>query len=294
MNPVISQISFHGSSINYYRWGEGAEIIVALHGFGESGKSFTHWGQSLPRGFTLFAPDLPFHGSSTWQEGKPFTVAHLRDLIGEITEGAGATGTTAEASGAARDAMPPADAAPAAPFTLCGYSMGGRLSLHFYQHFPELVKRLVLVAPDGLKVNFWYWLATQTRLGNRFFYYTMEHPGWFLGSVKRLGQYGVLNKGIVKYTRRYLGEADNRRALYTIWTCMRYFSPDLYRIKSLVRLRRSEVRLIFGHYDQIIRPSQGYRFLRNTGGHCTLRELPTGHQLLLPAFSGHCLQIVTG
>ena len=303
MNPVISQISFHGSSINCYRWGEGAEIIVALHGFGESGKSFAHWGRSLPQGFTLFAPDLPFHGSSTWQEGKPFTVAHLRDLIGEITSGAGgATGRSGPTAATAarvpateaRGAATEVRTAPGRSFTLCGYSMGGRLSLHFYQHFPELVNRLVLVAPDGLKVNFWYWLSTQTRLGNRFFHYTMEHPGWFLGSVKRLGQYGILNKGVVKYTRRYLGEADNRRALYTIWTCMRHFSPDLRLIKALIRLRRSEVRMIFGQYDQIIRPSQGYRFLRNIGGHCTLRELPTGHQLLLPAFSGPCLQIVTG
>jgi pimeloyl-ACP methyl ester carboxylesterase len=171
--------------------------------------------------------------------------------------------------------------------------MGGRLCLHFYQDFPELVKRLVLVAPDGLKVNFWYWLSTQTILGNRFFRYTMEHPGWFLGSVNRLGKYGILNKGIVKYTGRYLGEAVNRKNLYTIWTCMRAFRPDLRRIKSLIRLRRPEVRMVFGHYDQVIRPSQGYRFLQDTGGHCTLQELPTGHQLLLPAFSQACLQIVT-
>jgi pimeloyl-ACP methyl ester carboxylesterase len=270
MGPAVSQISLHGSSVTCYRWGDGPKIIIALHGYGEDGRSFAHWGQLLPPGFTLFAPDLPHHGSSTWQEDKPFTVTHLHELIGKITAG----GTP--------------------PFTLCGYSMGGRLSLHFYEVFPQLVDRLVLVAPDGLKMNFWYWLSTQTPFGNRFFRYTMAHPGWFLASVKGLGKYGILNRGIVKYTGRYLGEAANRKHLYTVWTCMRTFRPDLRRIKSLIRLHRPEVKMIFGHYDQVIRPSQGYRFVHNTGGHCTLRELPTGHQLLLPAFGKACLQIVTG
>jgi pimeloyl-ACP methyl ester carboxylesterase len=268
MIPVIFQISLNGSSVTCYRWGQGPEIIVALHGYGESGRSFAHWGGSLPPGFTLYAPDLPFHGDSAWEEGKPFTVTQLRELLGKMTG--------------------------EAAFILCGYSMGGRLALHFFQHYPDLVRRLVLLAPDGLKVNFWYWLSTRTWLGNRLFRYTMGHPGWFLGSVRRMGKYGILNKGIVKYTVRYLGEAVNRQRLYTIWTCMRTFSPDLRRIKLLIRRRPADVRMVFGHYDQIIRPSQGYRFQKNTGGHCTLQELPTGHQLLVPSSCKACLQIVTG
>jgi hypothetical protein len=44
---------------------------------------------------------------------------------------------------------------------------------------PEQIEKLVLLAPDGLKVNFWYWLATQTWLGKNSFCFTMKHPGWF-------------------------------------------------------------------------------------------------------------------
>ena len=269
MVPTVIQIPFPDASVTYYRWGNGTGIIVALHGFGESGRSFSSWGDILPDGYTLYAPDLPLHGGSTWPAGKAFTADHLRELIEIMTNGA-------------------------APFILCGYSMGGRLSLSFYQQFSPLVSRLVLLAPDGLKVNFWYWLSARTLLGNRLFRYTVGHPGWFLKGVRLTGKYNLLNKGIVKYVQRYLGDAGNRQRLYVIWTCMRTFSPDLDRIKSMIRTQGVPVRLIFGHYDQIIRPSQGIRFQNNTGGHCLLEELHTGHQLLAPAFSQTCLQIVTG
>ena len=307
MTPFTSQISFHGSPLTFYRWGEGPEVIVALHGFGESGLSFAHWGNALPPGFTLIAPDLPLHGGSGWKEGEIFTVSQLKELI-ERMVGAIAPQGARTANG--RAAVPPGasataptgagitDDSAAAPgalhIILCGYSMGGRLSLQLFQDYPDLVKRLVLVAPDGLKVNFWYWLATQTGVGNRFFRYTMSHPWWFLQGVKYLGKYGLLNKGIVKYTSRYLGEAHNRERLYTIWSCMRSFRPDLDRVKALIRAGKAPVYLIFGRFDKIIQPSQGYRFRRNTAGHCSLLELSTGHQLLFPAFSKVCLQIVTG
>jgi len=269
MSPSIIQIPFHDASITYYRWGSGPGVIIALHGFGESGRTFAPWGDILPVGYTLYAPDLPLHGGSTWPEGKAFTVHQLRELIDIMTGGI-------------------------APFTLCGYSMGGRLGLSFYQYFAPLIKRVVLLAPDGLKVNFWYWFSARTWLGNRLFRNTVGHPDWFLGGVRLIGKYNLLNKGIVKYVQRYLGDAGNRKRLYTVWTCMRTFSPDLVQIKNKMRRQGTPFHLIFGHFDQIIRPSQGIRFQKNTGGHCLLHEFHTGHQLLTPALGPACLQIVTG
>jgi pimeloyl-ACP methyl ester carboxylesterase len=265
MPHTRGDISLESGSVSFYRWGQGPRIIVALHGFGEDGLSFGPWGESLPPGFSLFAPDLPLHGKSIWENPTPFTVDHLHTLIHRMT-GSGAS------------------------FILCGYSMGGRLSLSFVQHYPLEVTRLVLLAPDGLKVNFWYWLSTQTIAGNRLFRSAMEHPSWFLGTVRFLGWCGLLNQGIVKYVRRYLGEAFYRQNLYNIWTCMRTFRPDL----GAVRRARIPTRLIFGRHDRIIPASQGYRFQRKAAGPCEVLKLPSGHQLLTGELAAACLQIVTG
>ena len=259
-----SDMVLEGGSVSWYRWGSGPGLIVALHGFGERALSFAPWGEALPEGFSLFAPDLPFHGDSHWKENTPFTPDQLRTLIHKMT--------------GSED-----------PFILCGYSMGGRLCLSFAQAFPREVSRLVLLAPDGLKVNFWYWLSTQTAWGNRLFRYTMEHPDLFLKTVHLLGKRLLLNQGIVKYIQRYLGEDARRQDLYRIWTCMRAFRPDL----DAVRSHHIPTRLVFGRYDRIIQPSQGYRFQKKAGEDCAVTELPTGHQLLASPFAETCLRVAT-
>lgn len=268
MESIVSQIALGSSNLTYYRWGRGERIIIALHGYGEKAASFAGWGAALPTDFTLFAPDLPHHGGSTWPDGKAFTTQDLHTFIQTII---------------------PKDS----PFILAGYSMGGRISLSYFQAYPLQIQHLVLIAPDGLKINFWYWLATQTKSGNRLFKYTMTHPGWFLGIVGWLGKNKLVNTGIVKYVQRYLGEANNRIRLYNIWTCMHTFRPDLHLIRQKIKDRHLRTDLIFGHYDKIIQPSQGYRFIKSIEHYCHLRELPTGHLLLAPGSSELCLEVVT-
>lgn len=263
-----SEINLAEGRVSYLRWGRGPRAIIALHGYGERALSFEHWGEALPEAYSLYAPDLPLHGSGRWQEDQPFTVEHLRALI----KGMAGDGT----------------------FILCGYSMGGRLSLSYTETYPEDLERLVLFAPDGLKVNFWYWLATQTRTGNRFFRYTMEHPAWFLGIVRGLGALRLVNRGVVKYVHRHLGTPAARMDLYRIWTCMRTFRPDLEAVQQQIKGNGLHVRLVFGRFDRIIQPSQGYRFEKELdGSQCKLIEVSAGHQLLTHALTPLCLSILT-
>jgi pimeloyl-ACP methyl ester carboxylesterase len=49
-----------------------------------------------------------------------------------------------------------------AQYLLMGFSLDGRIALSVLELMPAGVSRLVLLAPDGLKINFWYWLSTQT------------------------------------------------------------------------------------------------------------------------------------
>lgn len=265
-----SEITLADGQVSYLRWGRGPRVIVALHGYGERALSFTHWGDALPEEYTLYAPDLPLHGSGRWQEDQPFTVDHLHQLIRRLTsEGQG-------------------------KIILCGYSMGGRLCLSYIQSYPDELDRVVLFAPDGLKVSFWYWLATQTRTGNRLFRYTMEHPSWFLGIVRGLGALNLINRGVVKYVHRHLGERPARMDLYWIWTCMRTFRPDLDAVARKIRESNLQTRLVFGRFDRIIQPSQGYRFEKKLDDSlCQMVELSAGHQLLTRELTPLCLSIIT-
>ena len=94
--------------------------------------------------------------------------------------------------------------------TLLGFSLGGRIAFSLYQAQPETIEKIILLAPDGLKVNFWYWLSTQTLIGNNLFAFTMKYPGWFLGFLKMANKLKLVNASIFKFVNYYIGNKEVR------------------------------------------------------------------------------------
>jgi 2-succinyl-6-hydroxy-2,4-cyclohexadiene-1-carboxylate synthase len=97
--------------------------VVLLHGFTNTGRSWDRVIAALPDGGDTIAPDLRGHGDAA--DARPVTLEAVIDDI----------------DGTAPD-----------PFTLVGYSMGGRIALHAAFGLSDRVRRLVLIgASPGLK-----------------------------------------------------------------------------------------------------------------------------------------------
>src|SRR5215218_7773568 len=90
--------------------------LVLLHGFTQTGRSWQPIGRALAGRYRSAAPDLPGHGDFAERRPASFIACdtYLRALTGE-------------------------------PFTLVGYSMGGRVALHAALALGDRVRRLVLV-----------------------------------------------------------------------------------------------------------------------------------------------------
>lgn len=251
---------FRDSLIHYTCYGDGSRILFGFHGYGESAQSFAFLEDAVnSKDYTLIAIDMPYHGKTKWKGALYFTPGDLLVLLEELVRQLGK-----------RDEQ----------WTLLGYSMGGRIALHLLELSPEKIQKLVLLAPDGLQMNPWYWLATQSRWGNRLFRYTMEHPGWFFSLLRAGNALKLVNPGIYKFTIRYIDDRQVRKDLYTRWTTMRAFRPHLARVKGIIGSQKIPVFLVFGKYDRIILSTRGERFRKGIENQCTLRTLPTGHQLL--------------
>jgi len=164
--------------------------------------------------------------------------------------------------------------------SLIGFSLGGRVALSLYELMPAQIEKLVLLAPDGLKVNFWYWLATQTWAGNKLFALTMKNPGWFFAFLKMLNKLGLVNSSIFKFVNYYIGDAEVRRLLYARWTALRKLKSRLTKVKSLIRANKTPVRLVYGKHDRIILPARGEKFIKGLEEYCTLSVIHSGHQVL--------------
>ena len=256
-------LAFRSSRIHYSSWGTGSRVLFAFHGYGESAASFAFLQAALGQEFTIIAIDLPFHGETEWKEELFW---EPRDLLALLVAIAGELPGREEG------------------WWLLGYSMGGRVALQLLELAPDRIRRLVLLAPDGLFVNPWYRLATRTRMGNRFFRWTMKRPGWLFLWLRTGNRLGLVNPSLFKFAAHYIDDDGGRRTLYTRWTTMRGFRPGLDRIAGMIRERRIPVVLLYGSYDRVIRSNHGRSFLQRITPCGKLEFLPAGHALLQPKF----------
>ena len=249
-------IPYKNSQIHCLQWGTGEKPLLCFHGFGEMADSFMPLARAIENKYTIIAIDLPLHGKTVWNEGMMCTTKDILNIINNIP-------------GLQNNR-----------FSLAGYSMGGRVTLSVYEQIPQRIQQLILLAPDGLKINFWYWLATQTVLGNRLFKYFMKKPGIFFMVTKALKSTGMINIGVYNYIHQYLNQEDKRIQLYTIWTTMRKLKPAVKNIKRRIQKNNTPVFLIYGRYDRVIRHTTGSYFKKGMEDFCTLHILPCGHRIL--------------
>ena len=93
-----------------------APTVVLLHGFTHTGASWAPVLAELGERYRALAPDIRGHGSASAR--RPVTLEGVLGDLGLLTPG---------------------------PVTLAGYSMGGRLALHFALSHPARVERLLLI-----------------------------------------------------------------------------------------------------------------------------------------------------
>lgn len=256
-------IQYKSSVIYANSFGKGPSLVICFHGYGETGNSFQFLEKKAGDEFTFLAIDLPFHGQTEWNEGLNFSATDLDAIIQLLYEHFFNNESYHQQK-----------------FILMGYSLGGRVALSYYQHNPVSVNKVMLLAPDGLKVNSWYWFSTQTRIGNFLFSITMKYPGWFFVLLKALNKLRLVNPSIFKFVNYYIGEPQVREDLYQRWTCLRKLKPKLSLIKLFIKDNKTSFHLVYGKHDRIIVPEPGERFCTEIEAFCQIHQIHSGHQVL--------------
>lgn len=253
-----SYLLYKNSKIYYRHTIGGERLLICLHGYDESSASFEFLAEELA-GFSMLAIDLPFHGLTEWNEGFDFNVDDVEKIIQLIIQ----------------EHFPGIQ-----KYSFLGFSMGGRVALGMLEKKSSEIEKIILLAPDGIRMNFWYWLATQTSAGNRIFRFSVKYPGWIIGALKFGNKLGIINQSIYKFTGYYLHDKVNRQKLYTRWTSMRKIKPDISNIKQTIKTNSLSVSLVYGEFDRIIRHERGKKLRAGIETHCSLHIIPTGHQIL--------------
>lgn len=249
-------ILYKHSRIHYECYGKGSRYLFCFHGYGEQGSSFSFLEPYLGDYYRLIAIDLPFHGETHWLEGnllKPEELMEIIDLIYTNRKN---------------------------KITLLGYSMGGRVALQLLEKMPDRIGRVVLVAPDGLRINLWLWFASCTKLGNLLFRVSMVFPQWIFLAVELFCGLGIYRSNMRSFVHFHLDRKGPRMLLYRRWTTLRRFMPRPHRMKNIISSQQIPVGILFGSYDSVIPSRYGKTFRSGVERWVTIREQRAGHKLL--------------
>ena len=239
-----------------------------MHGYNHHTQSFRFLGKQLQDRFTILAIDLPYHGFTSWEEKRPLVPEDLHAIILKIHPQA------------------------SKGMHILGYSMGGRFSLAYFQHYPDIVKSIALVAPDGLRNNPWYKIATHTKIGNRIFHNTMHNPAWLQRLIRTGDRFKLTKKGLTNSARYFLQNEEGRMQLYNRWTSLSLFRPQLRTIHKLLAKYGVPVRMLLGKADPVISWKDGLRFQKGCPQWIQSSIVPAGHFLLNERYADEIIKLL--
>jgi pimeloyl-ACP methyl ester carboxylesterase len=246
----------------YRKWGNGYDIVLALHGYGRSADDFDFCSDALLPTQSLVAIDLFGHGLSTFDPernpNRPLVSDEWIELIAEFLV-----------------------ALQAREYSLLAYSLGGRLALCLLQSPRLNFRRALLIAPDGLKMNRFYWLICNTTIGQALGQRLMRKPQGFLRLIAILSKCGILNEKLKRFIFHHLRDEESRNQLFIVWIFLRKSFPDL----ALVRKQcgaKTQINFVFGEFDQVIRPSLARKLIRVGFERQQIHFVKKGHHLIQP------------
>ena len=263
-----SIFTYHDITLEYLTIGEGTDVILCLHGFGRSAEDFTIFESLLRPNQRIIAVNLLAHGNSvfptsrigrnplTKEEWSAMMVALLQSLNIER-------------------------------FHLAGYSMGGRLAMVLTEQIPEKIKSLILLAPDGLKINWVYRFVSETKLGRLLYRSIIDNPHWILLTIDFLRLIRVLHPKIQRFVHVQLETKLKRQLVYDAWLIHRYLFPRLSLVAGNIEAHSIPFKLVFGVYDKVIPARDGKRLLKHFQKAPQPTVINLGHRLLHPMTVQH-------
>lgn len=255
----IHFINYKNSKIAYHVYGQGKEPVFCLHGFSLSGISYAGLGKYCSKDKIMFALDFPLHGETEWTE-KGLTAKDLLTIFELIA--------SQELSIILQD------------FVLIAHSMGGRIALYMYQSFPEKISKLILMAPDALKMAFGHRFLFRTRLGPKIFRRLSNSSKFIMSLANFCRKVHLINRSVYNLIKSSYEDADTAHIVYERLIITHDFYPDMATIKKEILQYKTPVYLFFGKYDTIVPAGLAEHLEKGVEPFVHVKVLLSGHLLL--------------
>jgi pimeloyl-ACP methyl ester carboxylesterase len=251
---------YKGTRLTYLESGTGSETLLAFHGFGQHADVFTDLENTFPaQKYRIFSFSLFYHGSHWPYGARPLEPAFLSDLM--------------ESFLLSRQV---------GKFSIIAYSIGVKFALVIANRQPGRIKNLVMIAPDGIRLNFWYRIATGTWLARRLFRLSVNSKRIFHWIAEWAVKLNLIHASSARFALSQLGSVEKRKKVFDTWMVMRklFISPIL--IAGSLNSHNIQVIIFLGDRDKIITEDHVQPLTRHLERK-NIIHLPAGHHQLIEA-----------
>lgn len=248
---------YKNSPVSYYRFGKGKEILVAFHGYDQTGKDYLYFEDVLSGHFTVIAIDFFRHGKSEWREAEDFTEEDMREIV---------LGIAKQENLFARK------------FSVCSFSMGARMARALVRTFPERIENFILISPPTFLFTGFLNFTTNTYFGLSMFRYFVKNNNALLQWVKLMNKAGILNRSVYVFTSKFIGRRERLEKVFKTWYAQRKLLTDFSLFAKLIDRYNINVILIVGKNDPITPPHKMIRYIRKLK-HRKIFIMPQKHEL---------------
>lgn len=259
-NQIFKEIEFSQVPVlSFRKWGNGPRVLLAFHGFGQSADAYRRIAEKLGDTHTVFSFDLFYHGGSIWPEAnKPITKQKMGSLIEDFLH---------------ENKID--------RFSIAGFSLGAKISLALFEIFPWKVEELLLIAPEGIRINDWYRLATGTELMRLILKTLTGNPLILIRITHFFSKIGLVNQKVAGFVIRQLEYEENRSRIYHTWVVYRKLKIRVSALASLIRKYGTRVVIFLGDMDKVITRNAVKPLLRKLPDQIELKMIPSDHNRLL-------------
>lgn len=255
-NVQSGLLTYGENQLRCVRMGLGKKVLIAFHGFGQDAMTYEPLARLIGEEYTLISFDFPGDSASLWKGRKMPDLKVLYYFIQRIC---------AEFQ--------------VDKVSLMGFSMGARPALCLTGYMSEKVEELILLAPDGLKKNIWFYLATHNIYGKLLFRQVLKNPKKWSDYLEKLVRLGVVKKQWHLLASNALANPSLMEKVNIAWPFTRNFIPQQHFIQKKIRKKKIPLLLFMGNRDVVFPPEEGNTFIQGLPT-AEMHVLNSGHQLL--------------
>lgn len=195
---------------------------------GQDFSCFQQFAQTFENQYTTYLFDLPFHGESLMGETiitKEIWKEYVENFLQE-------------------NQIP--------NFSIISFSMGGRFALATLEAFSERIEDAILLAPDGITEDSFYYGATHFRFTRNAFRKVLKNNHRFHGFAGFLSRIGIVHESVLKFAKIMVNTPQKQEQLYKSWVGFRALKFDNIKLAQIINNQKIDVRVFVGKYDKLL------------------------------------------